>query len=112
MLKIVKNPEFTALVKVQVPTDKGQVEHSFKARFRALTRSEEAGYDALNASSTDEFLRRVVVGWEDLKGEDGEPFEFSEDNLITLIDLHYVRLGIVQAYTSMISGAKAPRRGN
>lgn len=112
MLKIIKNPEFKALVKVMVPTDRGQVEHSFTARFRALTRSEEAQYDALNAASTDDFLRRVVVGWEGLQDENGEVLEFSDEALNTLIDLHYIRMGIVQAYTSMISGVKAARRGN
>lgn len=112
MLKIVKNPEFSVQVKVLVPTDRGQVEHSFKARFRALTRSEEAQYDVFSAASTDDFIRRIVVGWEGLHDEDGQPLEFSEAALNTLIDLHYVRQAIVQAYTAMISGAKNPNRGN
>jgi hypothetical protein len=112
MLKIVKNPEFSAQVKVLVPTDRGQVEHSFTARFRALTRSEEAGYNAFDAASTDDFLRKIVVGWDGLQDEDGKPLEFSDEAVSTLIDLHYVRMAIVQAYTTMISGAKNPKRGN
>lgn len=112
MLKIVKNPEFTSLVTVHVPTDRGRVEHQFKVRFRALTRSEEAQYDAFNASSTDDFLRRIVVGWEGLQDEDGQALEFSEAAVNTLIDLHYVRMAMVQAYTEAISGAKSPKRGN
>lgn len=112
MLKIVKNPEFSAQAKVTVPTDRGQVEHTFTVRFRALTRSEEAGYDAFNAASTDDFIRKIVVGWDGLQGEDGKTLEFSAEALDLLIDLHYVRMGIVQAYTAAISGTKAPRRGN
>ncbi len=113
MLKIVKNPEFTVPVKVLVPTgDRGQVEHQFKMRFRALTRTEEQQYDSFSAASTDEFLKRIVVGWEGLQDEDGTPLEFSDEALNMLIDLHYLRMGIMQAYTSAISGAKAPRRGN
>ncbi len=112
MLKIVKNPEFKTAVKVMVPTDRGQVEHTFTARFRALTRSEESVFDALSAASTDDFLRRIVVGWEGLQDEEGDTLEFSDEALNTLIDLHYVRQAIIVSYTSMISGSKAPRRGN
>lgn len=112
MFKVIKNPEFKAPVKVMAPADGGQREYSFTATFRALTRSEEQGYDALNAASTDDFLRRIIVGWSGLEDEDGTPFAFSTANLNTLIDLHYVRMALVQAYTSAISGAKSPRRGN
>lgn len=112
MLKIVKNPEFTALVTVHVPTDRGKVEHQFKVRFRALTRSEEAQYDAFNAASTDDFLRRIVVGWEGLQDDEGNTLEFSETAVNTLIDLHYVRQALVQTYVEAISGGKSPKRGN
>lgn len=111
-MKIIRNPEFKTTVKVLVPTDGGQREQQFTVRFRALTRSEEAGFDAMNASSTDDFLRRIVIGWEDLKDEDGQPFEFSDERLNLLIDLHYIRFAIVQAYTNAISGVRAARRGN
>lgn len=112
MFKVIKNPEFKAPVKVMAPADGGQREYTFNVTFRALTRSEESGFDALNAASTDDFLRRIIVGWSGLEDEDGSPFEFSTENLNTLIDLHYVRMGIVQAYTAAISGAKSARRGN
>lgn len=49
MLKIVTNPEFTAEVKVLAPGERGQEERSFKVRFRALRRSEEAAFDATSA---------------------------------------------------------------
>jgi hypothetical protein len=112
MLKIIRNPEFNAPVKVLVPTDGGQREQQFTVRFRALTRSEEMGFDPLNATSTEDFLRRIVVGWEDLKDEDGSAFEFSDEHLNVLIDLHYIRFALVQTYTSQISGVRAARRGN
>lgn len=111
MLKLVKNPEFTAPVTVQVPTESGQIEHSFKARFRALTRSEEAEYDALSASSTDEFMRRVLVGWDGLQDENGKDLKFSPEAVSLLLDLHYIRQALIVAYTSVLAG-KNPKRGN
>jgi len=112
LLKIIRNPEFKAQVKVLVPSDGGQREQQFTVRFRALTRSEEAGFDAMSATSTDDFLRRIVIGWEELKDEDGQTFEFSDEHLSLLIDLHYIRFAIVQAYTNAISGVRAAKRGN
>lgn len=112
MLTIVRNPEFRAPVKVLVPSDGGQKESQFTARFRALTRSEESAFNAMSAESTDDFLRSVVIGWEGLKQEDGSVFEFSDENLNTLLDLNYIRTALAMAYTSSVSGVKAARRGN
>lgn len=112
MLKIIPNPEFKAPVKVVLPVDGGQREAGFTAKFRALTRSEQAAYDIGTPEGTDDFLASVVTGWEGLADEDGEPFEFSALNLRQLLDLGYVRVGLTKAYFEATSGIRAAKRGN
>lgn len=112
MLKIIRNPEFKAPVTVMIPHDGGQREGQFTARFRALTRSEEEAFDRTTAAGTDDLLRSIVVGWEGLADDDGLAMDFSPANLNMLLDLQYIRFGLVQAYFSAVSGAKAARRGN
>lgn len=112
MLKIVVNPEFRSPVKVYVPGGTGQQEGEFTVRFRALTLSEQAGYDTSNADGTDQFLRAVVLGWDGLTDDAGQPFEFNDANFALLLDLQYFRVALVQAYFSATSGIKAAKRGN
>ncbi len=112
MLKIVRNPEFKAPVKVVLPIDGGQREATFTARFRAQTRSEQAAYDLATVEGTDAFLGAVITGWEGLADEDGQPFDYSSSNLGLLLDLGYVRVAFVKAYFDATSGIRAAKRGN
>jgi hypothetical protein len=112
MLKINRNPTFKTPVKVFVPVDNGQAEQTFTAEFRALTRSEMATVDAVSAEGADEFLHRVVVGWEGVVDGDGDEFAFSPQNLETMIDIPFVRQALCAAYFSATSGVKAAKRGN
>lgn len=111
-MKIIRNPVFTAPVKVMVPSDGGQREQQFTARFRAMTLSEQAEFDTSSANGTNEMLRSIVIGWDGLTDEDGEAFEFSSANLGTLIDLAYVRFALSRAYFDATSGVRAAKRGN
>lgn len=54
----------------------------------------------------------VVRGWRsgDIKTEDGEPFEFSADNLNVILAIPYVRLAIVETYFDAIKGGA--KKGN
>lgn len=111
-MKIIRNPEFLAPVKVLVPADGGSAEQSFRIRFRALTLSEQADFDHSTVEGTNAFLRTVIVGWEGLQGEDGTPFEVSAPNLNMILDLQYIRLAIVRAYFDATNGIGAAKRGN
>lgn len=112
MLKIDKNPTFKTPVKVFVPVDNGQAEQTFTAEFRALTRSEMATVDAVTSEGADEFMRRVLVGWDGVVDSDGDPFPFNQQNLETMIDIPFVRQALSAAYFSATSGVKAAKRGN
>lgn len=112
MHKVVRKPEFTAPVTVYEPADGGQREGRFKARFRALPRSEIAAYDLRTYEGTVQFLTDVVIGWEGLVEDDKTPFEFSPGNLSDLLDMDHYRMAFSNAYFDSTSGIKAARRGN
>lgn len=112
-MKIVRNPEFKAAVKVLVPSEDGQAEEQFTGRFRALTVSEVNEYDFRSSESTSSFLRHVFLGWEaDLRDESGGLFEVTAENISYLIDLPYIRFALQRAYFDAVSGLPGAKRGN
>lgn len=111
-MKIIRNPTFTAPVKVMVPSDGGQREQQFTVQFRALTLTEQNNFDTSTSAGTSEFLHDIVVGWEGLTDEDGAAFDFAPANLGMLIDLPYIRYALYRAYSDATSGVRAAKRGN
>lgn len=109
MFKIIKNPEFTAAVKVTIPVEGGFADASFTARFRALSVSETDAFNLFTAEGTSDYLRTIFVGWEDVCDDAGQPMSFNNAARDELIDLPYVRSALVTAYNAAMSGAK---RGN
>lgn len=112
MLKVVRNLEFTVPVTVQLPADGGQSEGKFKARFRALTRSETELHEMQTAEGASRFLNDVVLGWEGLVDDEKQPFEFGGANFDLLLDLPHFRVALIAAYFNATSGVKAAKRGN
>ncbi|NEX47600.1 hypothetical protein [Pseudotabrizicola algicola] len=109
MLKIVKNPEFTAPVKVQVPAEGGYADMNFTARFKALTVSESEAFDMMSIRGTDDWLRTILIGWDGVVGEDDQPLSFNNAVRDQLLDVPFIRMAIIQAYNAAMMGAK---RGN
>lgn len=109
MLKIVKNPEFTATVKVQVPAEGGFSDASFTARFKALTVSEAEAFDLVSVTGTNDWLRTILIGWEGVVGEDGEKVSFNHAIRDELLDVPFIRMAVIQSYNAAMLGA---RRGN
>lgn len=72
----------------------------FDAEFKALPQSkvkEISGRLSKSDLKDDTFLAEVLAGWHGLQNEDGEVFEFSEQNLRSLIELFP---GLVGSFTS------------
>lgn len=109
MLKIVKNPEFTANVKVQVPAEGGHLDASFTARFKALTISEAEAFDMMSIAGTNDWLRTILIGWEGVVAENGDPVSFSNAVRDELLDVPFIRMALIQTYNAAMMGA---RRGN
>lgn len=105
MLKITANPEFSHKVKVHVPVDGGHIEQEFTARFRVVPWSELQDAERDPA----EQVRRVWVGWEGIVDDNDQPIPFSDIMRDRFIDMLFVRVPVLTAYVSAVSGAK---RGN
>ena len=95
-------------VTVQIPQDGGGVKViAFKAKFEILTQTE---HDELIEARGD-VIKRVLVGWEDVKSEDGsEQAPFNDETKAQLLDSSYVRQGLSKAYYEAFLGRKAERK--
>lgn len=109
MFKITKNPEFSHPVRVKVPTDTGFADHTFTARFRALTITESEKHDTMSTTGTNAFLAEVLVGWEGVTDDEGQPVAFSNAARQALIDIPFARVALLDTYNLAMIGAK---RGN
>lgn len=109
MLKIVQNPEFTHTVKVSLPVDGGFAEHSFKARFRALSVPEIEAFDTNTVDGTTRYLNTILVGWEDVVDDAGQPLPVNDANRDMLIGSPSLRMALMSTYSAAMLGAK---RGN
>lgn len=107
MFKVVKNPTFTATVKVSAPTEGGVVSSSFTARFKALSISDTEAFNLLTTEGTLNYLRAILIGWDGVADEEGEAISFNDAARDQLLDLAYVRVGILNTYNAAMMGAKS-----
>lgn len=88
-------------VKVSVPVDGGDAKvFEFNAHFRLLPLSE-----ATEQSADQEFLARVLVGWDGVQDEAGNALEFSDEARTKLCDISYAKAGILAAYFECSAGS-------
>ena len=111
MFKIAKDHSFTWPVDVYMPVDGGRTDHKkFVARFRpaSVSRSAEvlAAVREASLERLDELdlLKEVLIGWEGVADEDGAEIPFSAEARDTLIDIVYVRAGLLDAYVKATAG--------
>ena len=107
MFKLTKNPQFTHPVPVMVPADGGgHDEQTLKVRFRVRAVDDLNQHDRMTPEGTEAFLRAIVVRFEDVVGEDGEPIPSSDDLTEQLLALPFVRMAVVQGYFNAVQKAK------
>ncbi|WP_417345699.1 hypothetical protein [Ferrimonas sp.] len=89
---------------IDVPADGGQmVETHITLDFR-LPPAEE--HDQLLGLGNDrQFLTKVIQGWGNIGGADGEPLPFSQDNLNAVLDQPFFCIGALAAFKDAYSGA-------
>lgn len=107
MFKVVKNPTFTATVKVSAPTEGGVVASSFTGRFKALSISDTEEFNLLTTEGTLNYLRSILIGWEGVADEEGQPISFNDAARDELLDIPFVRIGILNTYNAAMMGAKS-----
>lgn len=105
MFTLALRAEFTHPVTVMTPIDGGHREDTFRARFVAISAEEQA--DLLAAADEGEtFLRKIVIGLEDIVDPDGKPLPFSTELLTIVLGQRWVRLGLIAAYSRAVTKIK------
>ncbi len=105
MFKIADNPTFTHDVEINVPADGGSERQSLKATFKVLPANELAAFDTGTNEGQKDFLRAVIVKLDDLVGEDDKPLPYNDKLRDHLLELFYVRIPLMNAYSrAMVIG--------
>ena len=113
MFKLKDNKDFWWPVTVAVPVDGRHAKHKFRGQFLLIDQEEIDGYveDANDDEAGDlDLLSRVLIGWEGVADDDGNPIEFSDEVRDKLLKIPYVRLGLIKAYFEAVAGGR--RRKN
>jgi len=92
-------------VAVHLAADGGKFKkETFTAVFRELGREE---FNRLLDEGKDEALSdSILVGWEGISDEDGNDMPFTKENKEALLDNFTVMKALIEAYGSMLQGAK------
>ena len=121
MFVLKKEFSYSWPVTVRMPKDGGSYEEEeFSCTFRIQAQDElealvaaanEGGDDTAFQNGADvTLLRKVVVGWDGVTGEDGEPLAFSPDALSELTANPFIRLAMMRSYFKSVMGQEARRK--
>lgn len=96
MFRIAKPDEtYPTPVTVRAPDGGETVDAQCTLHFKCLP-SDEAGKLALAGNAA--FLRKVVTGWDDIAGTNGNALPFTKKNLEALLQIPYFAASAVDAY--------------
>ena len=120
MFKIEKTKKISWPVTINVPQDGGGTkEQQFTGQFELISQKEYDDFykDAKGGEPAGEkdigLARRVLTGWgDDVLDEDGNPLEFNAENKEKLIEIPYVRNGIVRSFIWCMHGNKAAEKNS
>lgn len=105
MFKLKPESQFTHTVKILVPVDGGHVGQDFKATFRMVGIDEISNVDTLDGEQS--LLKKIIVGLDDILGDDGEPVPYSDGLRDQLLALPYVHRPILQTYLAAVTKVSA-----
>jgi len=97
-------------VSIDIPVDGGKHQrHTFDGEFRRITQSRvrEMGQliEAGDLNDVD-VVNEVLIGWDGIDDDDGNPVKFSKVALSQLVDVPLVATAIATAFFDSIAGAK------
>lgn len=108
MLKIATENKFKAVVTVHQPTERATyTNEDFHVIFKHVPPARREELLALDNDGS-ALLSEIVIGWENLVDANNQPIPFSPDMLKTILELDWIKIATVNAYTRAISnnGAK------
>lgn len=92
-------------VTIHVPADGGTTQPiKVTGVFRPVT---QARFNELVAQRDGDILKEVVLGWDGIADADGAALPFSAENLVTLVEIPYARMGFIQAWMEIQGGGAA-----
>ena len=100
---------YTWPVSVDIPVDGHHQRSTFEGKFKRVSQSRirEMGQEIEDGTITDgEMVAEVLVDWDGIDDDDGNPVKFSPSTLKQLIDVPMVATAIATAYFESIAGAK------
>ena len=93
-----------------MPVDGGKhARYTFEAEFKRITQTRIREIDEQIKNNTIdeiEFLKEVLLGWDGINDEDGNPIKFSQKALAQVIDVPMLATSISKAFFDSIAGAK------
>ena len=97
-------------VRVEIPSDLGKhTVQTFNGEFKRVTqtRIKEIAEQIDNNSITEiDLVSEIMVGWDSVNDEDGNPLQFTKPNLNKLLDVPMVAGAIAKAFFDSIAGAR------
>lgn len=94
--KIALNPSYTTTVKVNTPNDKDGFDTSeFKVKFKRVKLDE---LNALRQLTNLEAMKKVIVGFSELEGDDGKELDFNEVTLDALLNIPQALQALSEAF--------------
>lgn len=109
MLKIDDNPTFTREVTVHIPKGRGSEKQTFFATFVAIDDDEAGKFDLSTNADSKAFLRKVVVGLDEIEDAEGKAMPFSHELLEKLMNKPWSMGPLADAY---LRGVRQAAEGN
>ena len=101
--KLVKLNKLVVRVKGQLPDENGKpTDFNFALQCKRLDQDELEAVIQDKSGSLQDFARSVVQGWESVLGEDGQPVDFSDDNLESLLKQAGMPTLLFQSYIKQV----------
>ena len=108
VLKQYDSYEWTVSILYPVSGDRYQTD-TFKAEFKRIPQSrmkEIFDQIKIDQMGDKDLVKEVLIGWKDVRDENGEDIPFSAGALEKLIDVQLVAAAISKAFVESITGSK------
>jgi len=113
MFKISQKPTYKWPVTVHIPADGGKfTKATFTAEFKALAQTDIDAIiqDGKDGDKNADLCRECLSGWSAVQDDDGSELPYSDEAKARLLDIAYVRHGLLEAFFESITGGGAKRK--